>query len=424
MSSRVLRNLLILVGISAVMACAKSEPPALPVPEVTVSNPVVRDVQRFVEFNGTTRAVESVEIRARVMGVLESIEFAPGSLVKEGQLLFVIEREQYRALRDQAKAALLSSQAELASARSDEERIQNAIQNNAVSKQDLDQAIARRKRAEADEIGAKARLDQAELDYSYTQVRSPIDGQVARNLVDAGNLVGSGSNTLLTTVKKMDPIYIYFEASERLVLQALEEMREMGISRTEKADRMQGSDMQRGEMGTALVMLSNESEFDHFAYIDYIDNTVDPTTGTIQMRAVAPNEELTLFPGLFVRIRVMGQVQEDAVLVDERAIGTDLGGKYVLVIGDENVVEQRYIVPGAKQDDGMVVIEGGLDGSELYIVNGMLRARAGFPVVPVMEDMQASVGASPANTHASGAASPSSTHASNAASPSSEGAGS
>ena len=144
MSSRVLRNLLILVGISAVMACAKSEPPALPVPEVTVSNPVVRDVQRFVEFNGTTIQVESVEIRARVMGVLESIEFAPGSLVKEGQLLFVIEREQYRALRDQAKAALLSSQAELASARSDEERIQNAIQNNAVSKQDLDQAIARR----------------------------------------------------------------------------------------------------------------------------------------------------------------------------------------------------------------------------------------------------------------------------------------
>jgi len=392
MNPRAKFQYLVLLIVAAALAACGGQPIAqIPVPEVTVTSPQVRDVRRFVEFNGTTRAVESVEIRARVAGELQSMEFSPSALVEKGQLLFVIEREQYRALRDQSKAELLSAQAELASARSDEERIQQAIQNNAVSQQDLDQAIARRKSAEAGEIGAKAHLDKAELDYSYTLVRSPIDGQVSRNFVDAGNLVGSGDNTLLATVNKMDPIYVYFESPERVVLEGLQRLRDMGYERTDGTRQVDPDTLKAGDPGTALLKLANERGYNHFAYIDYIDNTVDPTTGTIQLRAVAPNTQAVLFPGLFVRIRVLLQAEVDAVLVDERAIGTDLGGKYVLVIGDENVVEQRYIVLGPKQEDGTVLVEEGLDGSEKYIVNGMLRARAGFPVTPVEADAQVSL---------------------------------
>ena len=186
-----------------------------------------------------------------------------------------------------------------------------------------------------------------------------------------GNLVGATGPTHLTTVNRDQPIYVYFDAAEDLVLQFL----------TTRDDTTQNQE----RVGRVRVSLANETDYPHEGVIDFVDNTVDPTTGTIEMRAILQNEDNALFPGLFVRIRAVGRERPDALVVQEQAIGSDLGGKYVLVVDDENVVDQRYVTLGARQDDGTVEVVEGLDGTERYIVNGMLRARPGFPVTPQTE---------------------------------------
>jgi RND family efflux transporter MFP subunit len=325
----------------------------------------------FAQFTGTTRAVESVEIRARVPGTLEEIRFEPSSSVRKDQVLFVIEREQYIASRDEALGSLRSAEAELARAESDLRRVAQAIQTNAVSQSDLDRAQATRDQAEAGVIAAKARLANAELNLEYTLVRSPIDGMIGRRLVDPGNLVGATGPTHLATVNRMQPIYVYFQAAEDVVLAFL----------AARSDSSQRPD----RIGRVQVSLANETDFPHEGAIDFIDNTVDPATGTIELRALLPNESGALFPGLFVRLRVVGRERPNALVVQEQAIGSDLGGKYVLVVDEENVVDQRYVILGARQDDGTIEAIDGLDGTERYIVNGMLRARPGFPVTPQTE---------------------------------------
>ena len=318
-------------------------------------------------------AVAYAEIRARVPGLLTEVRFSPSKLVKREEILFVIEREQYLAARDEAVGALRSAEAELARAESDLERVQQAIKTNAVSQSDLDRARADRDQAEAAVISARARLDKAELDLSYTLVRSPVDGRVGRNLVDVGNLVGTTGPTLLTTVNKLDPIFVYFDSPELLVLKLL------ALQRPERSEAAEAAD----DVGRVDVSLSNEIDYPHEGRIDFIDNTVDPTTGTIELRAVLENADTVIFPGLFVRIRVWGEVEPNALVIDERAVGSDLGGKYLYVLDSENVVEQRYIELGPLQDDGMIVVERGLEGNERYVVNGLLRARPGFPVAPL-----------------------------------------
>ena len=346
-------------------------PPAPQAPQVTVATPERRTVQSYGEFTGTTRAIESVEIRARVAGTLEEIRFEPSSPVRRGQVLFVIEREPYVAARDEALGSLRSAEAELARAESDLKRVAQAIQTNAVSQSDLDRAQATRDQAEAAVLAAQARLANAELNLEYTLVRSPIDGMIGRWFVDPGNLVGATGPTHLATVNALAPIYVYFEAAEDVVLAFLAAR---GDS-TQRPDRV----------GRVQVALANEADFPHKGAIDFIDNTVNPATGTIELRAVLPNEDGSLFPGLFVRLRVVGREKPNALVVRERAIGTDLGGKYVLVVGDGDVVDQRYVTLGPRQDDGTIEVTDGLDGTERYIVNGMLRARPGFPVTPQTE---------------------------------------
>jgi RND family efflux transporter MFP subunit len=326
----------------------------------------------LVEFTGTTRSVASAEVRARVAGRLESMAFTPSSVVDKGDLLFVIEREQYQAARDEAEADLRAAKARQALAESDLERIRQARESEAVSEQDLDRAVAQRDQAVARVMSAEAQLSVAELNYSYTMVRSPIKGQVSRRLVDIGNVVGGNEQTLLTTVNAMQPIFVYFEAPERTVLALLA---------TRGADSLEQPD----PADNAFVATAIDTAFPHSGKIDYIDNTVDPTTGTIQIRAVLPNDNMVLFPGLFVRVRVPANVIRDALLIDERAVGTDLGGKYIYVVNDSSYVEQRYIEIVYTTDEGMALIRRGLEGDETYIVNGMLRARPGFPVQPMTE---------------------------------------
>ncbi|MCZ6756197.1 MAG: efflux RND transporter periplasmic adaptor subunit [Gemmatimonadetes bacterium] len=358
----------------AVVACGDDVRQGPPPPLVTVGEPMRRDVQNYFQFTGTTRAIEFAEIRARVQGSLEQMQFDPTTFVDSGDVLFVIEPAPYQATYNEAQASVASAQSELARAESDLERVSLAIQSNAVSRQDLDRAQATRDQAEAAVLGARARLEKAAINLRYTKVTTPITGQVSRNLVDLGNLVGATEPTLLTTVTRIDPIYVYFSAPERVVLQIL-------AAQNDPANAVPDT-----SIGRVLIATAIDEGFPHGGRVDFVNNTVDPATGTIEIRAVIDNSDNTLFPGLFVRIRLLGGTTENAILVQERAIGTDLGGKFVLVVEEaENVVNQKYVKLGPLQDDGAVVVTEGLDGTERYIVNGMLRARPGFPVTPQIE---------------------------------------
>ncbi len=344
---------------------------APPPPAVTVSAPVQRDVVPYDDFTGRTEAIRIVEIRARIAGTLDRVHFSPSVIVRRDEMLFSIDQAPYLAARRAAVADVRTVEAELARARSDLARLEQAIQTNAVSAQEVDRARADVAQAEAHLLGAEAGLEQADLDLSYTEIRSPISGMVGRNLVDAGNLVGSGENTLLTTVMQRDPMYAYFEASEVVVLNLL--------------DR-EGRTLGRPAAGPPVFLgLANEVGWPHEGSLNYIDNTLDPETGTIQIRGTFPNPDGLLFPGLFARIRVPGPVQEGALLVSPAAIGTDLGGKYLLLVGDDNIVELRHVEVGAL-DGELRVITSGLGANDRYIVNGLQRARPGLPVTPTEGD--------------------------------------
>ena len=373
MNSRFRTGFALALGLT-LFGCGGDEPVFQP-PEVTVTAPERRSVQAFFDFTGSTRALEYAEIRARVSGVLEEIRFDPGGIVEANDILFVIEREQYQASYEEALGNLRAAQAESARAEADLKRVEQAIQTEAVSESDLDRAVANRDQANAAVLSARGRRDNAKLNLDYTLVRAPHRGQVGRNLWDIGNLVGAGEPTLLTTVNTIDSIYVYFDVSEALVLRLAQVRRETIAA---------GGDVDR--VGRTAIALANETDFPHEGTIDFVDNAVNPATGTIEVRAVFANPDLSLFPGLFVRVRVYASRETDALLVDERAVGTDLGGKYVLLVDEENLVEVRYVTLGPIQNDGTVVVEEGLDGSEVYIVNGMLRARPGFPVTPQSAD--------------------------------------
>ena len=356
-----------------VAGCGRDEAAAPPPPLVIVGQPVVKTVQEYWIFTGVTRAVESAEIHARVSGILEEMHFEPSHMVEKDALLFTIEQEYYRAVRDEARAAVKAAEADLALAESELERISRAIETNAVSEMDLDRARAERDKADASVLNAQANLSKAELDYSYTEVRAPFGGLVSRNLVDLGNLVGEGQETHLTTVKKMQPIFIYFDVPEANLLERLEETDQTVVK----------DDSPRRVITEAYIATAADKEFPHLAILDYTDNTVNPQTGTIQVRAIYPNENNRLFPGLFVRVKVMGMLLENSVMISERALGTDLGGRFVLLIGEDNIVEQRYVTPDDLVVDGMIRIAEGLEGNETYIVEGLQKARPGRPVTPL-----------------------------------------
>jgi RND family efflux transporter MFP subunit len=308
------------------------------------------------------------------------MKFTPSEIVKKNKLLFVIEQAPYQARRDQAEAALASAQANLERARSDLERLEVAVRTNAVSQQDVTRARAETDQAEASVLSARAQLAEAEIQLAYTEVRSPIAGMVGRNLVDLGNLVGQGQATLLTTVVALDPIFVYFDLPETLVLRLRADLKQQGIDSAEQLDDPEVRDFVKFFVGTQV-----EEGHPHEGYLDFIANSVNAATGTIEVRGVVPNADRTLLPGVFVRVRIPGRLKPDSVLVAERAIGTDLGGKYVMLVGEGNVVEQKYVELGPREADGFVVVTSGLEGNETYIINGMLRARPGFPVSPQRE---------------------------------------
>jgi len=358
----------------ALSGCGKKQDAGPPAPAVTVATPVEKDVQTYVEFTGYTAAVESVDIRARVKGYLEKVAFEDGAVVKKGDLLFIIEEDPYRAQRDQAKAELASAEAELERSEIDLKRVEQAAKTNAVSQEEVTNRRAQRDISAASVEEQKAKLEQARLNLGYTEVRSPIDGRVSRRLVDEGNLVGAGENTLLTTVVSMDPIYAYFEVDERKLV---ENLKKNPKAFDEKTDY------------PFYVGLDTEDGYPHKGVLDYISNIVDQNTGTITARGVLPNKEKELYPGMFARVRVPAKVEDNALLVQEKAVGTDLGGKYLMIVKSDNTVEQRRIEMGAL-DGEMRVITKGIKKGERYIVDGLQYARPGLPVTPKTEKKKAS----------------------------------
>jgi len=341
-----------------------------PPPQVAVSKPIQQAVTDYADFNGLTQAIEYVEIRARVEGYLESINFQPGSRVKEGDLLFVIDPRPFQAKLDEAKAELERRKAELKQAEATLKRKELAYKANAVSEVEVIQGRADRDVAKAAIQAALAAIDTAELNLAYTRIHAPISGRIGRDLVDEGNLVGASERTLLTTIVKDDPIYAYFNVNERDLLYYQQH--------TARRDSPTN-----GEGSTPVYLgLSNQQDYPFEGRIDFVDNRLDPSTGTIQVRGVFPNSDHRLWPGLFARIRVPIGTRDNALLVPDPAIGTDQRGEYLLVVNDQNMVEYRPVQIGA-QVLGMRVIETGIAAADRIIVEGLQRARPDSTVSPV-----------------------------------------
>lgn len=338
----------------------------MPTPVVTVDKPQLRTITDYYEFVGTTAPVEEVRIRARVQGYLQQIHFTDGADVGKGDLLFEIERECFQAQRDQAFALLKSSDAELARAEVDLKRVQEAIKTNAVSEQQLTSRRAEHDKAEAAVMANKAALVEAERNLSYTKIYSPIDGKISRRMVDVGNLVGAGEQTLLATLVRLQPIYVMFHVSEGLLL-----------------DKLGGGSISPQSPLKFHACFENETGYPREGLLNYMDNTVDEQTGTILLRGELPNAEKKILPGMFARVRVPVGTIEDAVLVNDRAIGTDIGGKYMLLVNQENKVERRPVTIG-QQIGEMRVITSGLSAEETYILKGLQFVFPGMEVTPVM----------------------------------------
>jgi RND family efflux transporter MFP subunit len=336
---------------------------------VDVATPTQRDVTVYKDFTGNTDAVESVEIRARVQGFLESFDFTPASYVDKGDLLFVIEQAPYIASKEQAAADVGASEAFVRRTESDLDRLEQAVKTNAVSQQEVSRATAERDQARSALLAAEARLDRAEIDLAYTEIHSPIGGLISRQFVDPGNLVGRNEATLLAAVFNVDPIYVYFEVNEQLVATVLQDFA-----------GMKGRDRRSPEDRTTVAVTMSQVDKVFEGYIDYIDPAADPDTGTLQVRAVLPNSDGGLLPGFFVRIRVPGETFPGAVLVPETAISTDLGGRYLMLVDGEGLAQKRYIVPGQLEPDKLRVILEGLEPDERVIVRGLQRVRPGMPV--------------------------------------------
>ncbi|MHC5158637.1 MAG: efflux RND transporter periplasmic adaptor subunit [Planctomycetota bacterium] len=365
---------ILLVGIvflSVFAGCKKEPAPQPPAPEVTVAQPFQKNVRRYYDLTGNTESVEMVDVQARVEGFLQEIHFEDGADVKEGDVLFTIEQDVFVADVEQAKAVLESTIAESHRAQADLDRVKLAVKTNAVSLQEVDLKQADYDIAVAAVAKAEALLKQADLQLSYTKVTSPINGRISRRYVDKGNLVGSGEKTLLTRVVRFDPIYVYSNISETILSQILK-----------KAGK---TDQDRREVNAKLfVGLADEEGYPHEGVLNFIDNRLDATTGTAQIRGTVPNKNRLLYPGMFVRIRIPSIEETPSLLVYEKAIGTDLGGKFVLVVGQDNVIERRYVKLGQLYEDRRV-IEEGLEAEDRYIYKGIQRARPGLPVTPKKE---------------------------------------
>ncbi len=346
-----------------------------PPPPVTVSRPAQQPVTDYLYLTGNTQAVDQVQLDARVEGFLTSIHFKDGDYVKKGDLLFLIEQDMYKAKMQQADGQLAAAQAQLLRAGQEYDRQVSLLKQNATAKSEVEKWRAERDAAEANIVEAKASLELARINLGYTRVMAPFDGRMDRHLVTPGNLVGAGKPTALANITRMDPIYAYFTMNERDLI------RLVGIT-----------DRQVNYKETVVPVFAGIEGGEGYPYegrLDFAATGLDPNTGTILLRAVYKNPKSAtgvpaLIPGMFVRLRLPIEVREKVLLVSERALGVDQGGRYLLVVNDQDFVDQQPVKVGANVK-GMRVIEDGLKADDWVVVSGLQRARPGAKVTPVKE---------------------------------------
>ena len=365
--------------LSLLAACGQSQQAAAPPdPAVTVAHPVRKTVVEQDEYVGRFTAVDSVEVRARVSGYLDQVHFTDGQMVKQGDLLFTIDKRPFQTSLDQASANLAQARANLAFTEADLARAAQLVRDKTITEQTFDQRTQAKKVAEAAVAAQTAAVRQAQLDLSFTELRAPVDGRIGDRRVSPGNLVtgGTGGNTtMLAQIVSLDPIRFEFTWDEASYIKYER------LSRT-------GKDM-AGRDGSALVSLRliDEPDYAHEGRMDFVDNVIDRTSGTIRGRAVFANPQGVFTPGMFGRVRVPASPPYSALLVPDSAIGTEQARKYVLVVDEANIVRQKYVTPAQLSGD-LRVIKDGLTAEDQVVINGLMRARPGIKVKP--QEQQAS----------------------------------
>jgi len=345
-----------------------SGPPPLPVTTAEVQQ---AQIPLYLEHVGTTEAVSTVEIRARVRGVLEKVLFKEGADVEKGALLFVIEQKPYRAALDKAQADLQRARATLERTQADYDRTSALEQKQVSSQAELDHARAARDEAAASVQAAKAAVEQAQLDMDYTEIHAPIAGRIGRMLVNQGNLVGASEQTTLATIVQLDPIYVYWSPSERERLDVLRQ-------------RKEGRYVQRDQV-EVRAELADGSEYPFPGRLDFVDNTVDPSAGTLRVRAVFPNPDKTLLPGQYANLRVLVGRDVPVLLVPASAIVEEQGGSTVYVVTPEGTIQPRAVVASSTHDQ-MRVIDSGLQAGEKIAVDNLGKLRPGMKVTAKSSD--------------------------------------
>jgi membrane fusion protein, multidrug efflux system len=376
---------LLVVAAVAVAGCGQGQPPAPaapPPPTVTIANPTKRVIVDQDEYVGRFVAVDAVEVRARVSGYLDKVHFTDGQNVREGDLLFTIDRRPFQTALEQARANLAQARANLAFTESDLGRAQQLVRDRTITEQTFDQRTQAKRVAEAAVAANEAAVRQAELDLQFTELRSPVTGRIGDRRVSPGNLVtgGTGTTTLLASIVSTDPIRFEFTFDEASLL------------RYERLTKQSKDGEAWGAATPVMLKLIDEKDFAHRGRMDFVDNVIDRASGTIRARAVFANADSLFTPGMFARVQVPGSVPYEALLVPEAAIGTEQARKYVLTVGDDNAVKQQYVSLGDVHDE-LRVVKSGVSANDRIIVNGLMRARPGAKVTP--QEQGARPGAGP-----------------------------
>ena len=359
---------LALAAVLVVSACGKAPESAqqMPAAKVSVADVIEQPINEWDEFTGRLEAPESVDIRPRVSGFVDRVAFNEGSLVKKGDLLFQIDPRPFQAEVKRLEAQLQQARASFSRTQSEARRGERLRQSNAISVELADARASAAAEAKAVVAGIQAELDNARLNLSFTRVTAPIDGRVSRAEITEGNLVSAGQSHL-TTLVSTDKVYAYFDADERVFLKYVELARQAGG--------------QTRDASPVYLGLSSEEGHPHLGQLDFLDNQVNPQTGTIRGRAVFDNRDGRFTPGLYARLKLVGSGQYDAALIKDEAVGTDLGKKYVLVLDKDNAVQYRAIELGPKLA-GLRIVRSGLAEGEKIVVNGLQRAFPGSTVDP------------------------------------------
>jgi RND family efflux transporter MFP subunit len=361
-------------------ACSKAPQQAGPPPATEVSVAVVteRDITEWDEYTGRLEAVNTVEIRPQVSGVLQTVAFAEGKEVQKGELLFQIDPRPFQAELERAQAELEKARTASELAATDLARVEKLLASRAVSREEHDQRVAANRSAAAAVRAAEAAVEVVRLNLGYTRIVSPVAGRIGRAEVTPGNLVAGGPGaaaTRLAVVVSLQPMYAYFEAAEQ------DYLKYMDLARTGARQ------LSRDVKNPVRMAVGNETEFRHEGYMDFVDNRVQSGTGTLLGRAVFPNPDRHLTPGMFVRVRLLGRPTYKGLLINDRAISTDQDRRYVLLVAEGDKLEYRAVTLGPVVD-GLRVVRDGLKANDRIVVNGLQRVRPGMPIKPVIVPME------------------------------------